>query len=159
MALSQSLRENIAAEEPRLRSISDEAASAAPRPGAWNKKQELGHLIDSATNNRVRFVKGALDNGFTGPSYDAEGWVSIGGYNEMRWASLVDLWKALNEALAVALDRIPPDRLAAQCRIADAQPVTLQFLIDDYVLHMRHHMDHIVGRDHMTEYPGAAVGV
>src|SRR5689334_20169362 len=99
MALSQSLRDAIAAEEPRLRSISEQAASSAPTPGAWSRKQELGHLIDSATNNRVRFVKGALENGLSGPSYDGEGWVALGGYNEMPWSSLIDLWKALNDAL------------------------------------------------------------
>jgi len=159
MALSQSLRETIAAEEPRLRAIPEQSASATPTPGAWTRKQELGHLIDSATNNRVRFIRGALENGFSGPSYDGDGWVAIGGYNEVTWASLIDLWKALNQALVRVVDNIPPDRLSAQCRVADAPPVTLQFLIEDYVLHMRHHLDHILGRKHMTEYPGAAIGV
>jgi hypothetical protein len=159
MALSQSLRETIAAEEPRLRAISEASASAGREPGAWTKKQELGHLIDSATNNRVRFVRGALENGFSGPSYDGDGWVAMGGYNEMTWASLIDLWKALNQALARVVDNTPIDRLPAQCRVGDAQPVTLQFLIEDYVLHMRHHLDHIVEREHMTTYPGAAIGV
>lgn len=159
MALSHALRETIAAEEPRLRAISEQAASAAQRPDAWSKKQELGHLIDSATNNRARFVKGALENGFTGPSYDGEGWVALGGYNQMPWSSLIDLWKALNEALVRLVDNIPPERLSAQCRVGDAPPVTLQFLIEDYVLHMRHHLDHIFGREHLTEYPGAAIGV
>jgi hypothetical protein len=159
MALSQSLREAIAAEEPRLRAISEESASAAPKAGAWTRKQELGHLIDSATNNRARFIRGALENGFSGPSYDGEGWVALGGYNGMGWASLVDLWKALNQALVRVVDNIPPERLPAQCRVGDAPPVTLQFLVEDYVLHMRHHLDHIIGREHMTEYPGAAIGV
>src|SRR5947209_18258108 len=159
MALSQSLFETITVEEPRLHSMSEQAASSSPRAAAWTRKQELGHLIDSATNNRVRFIRGALENGFAGPSYDGEGWVAIAGYNEIPWASLIDLWKALNEALVRVVDNIPPDRLSAQCRVGDAQPVTLQFLIDDYVLHMRHHLDHIIGRDHMTEYPGAALGV
>src|SRR5437660_11181093 len=99
MALSQSLYETITVEEPRLHSMADQDASSWPRAGAWTRKQELGHLIDSATNNRVRFIRGALENGFAGPSYDGEGWVSIGGYNEMPWSGLVDLWSALNRAL------------------------------------------------------------
>jgi hypothetical protein len=159
MALPQSLRDTIAAEEPRLRAISEQSASAPAKPGVWTKKQELGHLVDSATNNRVRFIRGALENGFSGPSYDGDGWVAIGGYNEVTWASLIDLWKALNQALVRVVDNIPPERLSALCRVADAAPVTLQFLIEDYVLHMRHHLDHIVGREHLTEYPGAAIGV
>jgi hypothetical protein len=159
MALSQSLREAIATEEPLLRSISEESASAGSKAGVWTKKQELGHLIDSATNNRARFVRGALENGFSGPSYDGDGWVAMGGYNEMTWASLIDLWKALNQALVRVVDNIPLERLPAQCRVGDAPPVTLKFLVEDYVLHMRHHLDHIVEREHMTTYPGAALGV
>ncbi len=158
-ALGSDIAAAVAAEEPRLRAISEEVGSAEPRPGAWTPKQELGHLLDSATNNRVRFIHGALENGFTGPSYSADGWVAMGGYNEMRWSELVDLWKALNGALVLVVDRIPPERLTAQCRVGDAQPVTLRFLVEDYILHMRHHLDHILGREHITAYPGAAVGV
>ncbi len=158
MELSQPLRETIAAEEPRLRAMQHEAA-ARVRPDAWSKKQELGHLIDSATNNRIRFVNAALQNEYSGPSYDGDGWVALGGYDEMQWSALVDLWIALNQALAAVVDRIPPERLSAQCRVGNAQPVTLQFLIEDYVLHMRHHLDHILEREHVTDYPGAAIGV
>jgi hypothetical protein len=32
-------------------------------------------------------------------------------------------------------------------------PVTLEFLIDDYILHMQHHLDHILAREHVTAYP------
>jgi hypothetical protein len=37
--------------------------------------------------------------------------------------------------------------------------VTLRFLIEDYVLHMQHHLDHILGREKVTQYPGAAAGI
>ena len=53
---------------------------------------------------------------------------------------------------------IPDDRLDAGCVIA-SKPVTLGFLIDDYILHMQHHIDHILRRDAVTEYPGAAAGI
>jgi hypothetical protein len=43
--------------------------------------------------------------------------------------------------------------------MGDATPVTLGFLIDDYVLHMQHHLDHILGREKLTQYPGAAAGI
>jgi hypothetical protein len=45
------------------------------------------------------------------------------------------------------------------CRIGSADPVTLRFLIEDYVLHMQHHLDHILGREKLTQYPGAAAGI
>src|SRR6202011_6128744 len=110
------LQSVIAEEEPRLRAISEESASARSGDGeAWSMKQELGHLIDSATNNRVRFIKAALESQYSGPSYDGIGWVELGGYSEMPWTDLIDLWKMLNRALAVVLDRIPRERLSTVC--------------------------------------------
>jgi hypothetical protein len=32
-------------------------------------------------------------------------------------------------------------------------PVTLEFLIDDYILHLRHHVDDLLSRDKITVYP------
>jgi hypothetical protein len=48
-------------------------------------------------------------------------------------------------------------RLDAQCVIGANPPVTLGFVIEDYVLHMQHHLDHILGRDTVRQYPGAAL--
>jgi DinB superfamily len=150
-SFSARLHTAIAEEEPRLRAISEESASARLRGGeGWSKKQELGHLIDSATNNRVRFIKAALENQYSGPSYDGNGWVELGGYSGMPWTDLVDLWKMLNRALAVVVDRIPRERLPARCRIGESEAVTLEFVIDDYILHMQHHLDHILAREHQT---------
>jgi len=34
-------------------------------------------------------------------------------------------------------------------------PVTLRFVIEDYILHMQHHIDQLLGREHVRSYPGA----
>ena len=81
------------------------------------------------------------------------------GYHELPWLSLLDTWRQHNELLARLVKRIPEERLAASCRIGSDDPVTLRFLIEDYVLHMQHHLDHILGREKVTQYPGAAAGI
>lgn len=145
MAFADTLRDLVASHSRRLHGITDSAAAANRRGApAWSAKQELGHLIDSATNNRVRFVRAALEGEFAGPSYDGAGWVNLGGYADAPWPDLIDLWKSLNLALAALIDRIPVPRLASGCRIADGPPVTLEFLIEDYIRHLSHHIDHIV---------------
>ncbi|MCU1259683.1 MAG: DinB superfamily protein [Bryobacterales bacterium] len=144
-SFSRRLQAAVAEEEPRLRSISDQFSGDRPEDGErWSKKQELGHLIDSAVNNRVRFIRAALESQYCGPSYDGRGWVDLGGYAEMVWTDLIDLWATSNRSLAIVLDRIPPDRMTAECRIGNADAVTLEFLIDDYISHMQHHLDHII---------------
>ncbi|MBV8551681.1 MAG: DinB family protein [Acidobacteriaceae bacterium] len=142
-------------EGAKLGKISELDASARHGGGeGWSRKQELGHLIDSATNNRVRFVVAALSRNYTGPTYDANGWVELGGYTDANWSDLVELWVRLNEALARVVERIPNDKLWTPCVVGGADPVSLEFLIDDYVLHMQHHLDHILGSERQTAYPG-----
>ena len=159
-SFGERLRTAIAEEGARLRAVSENVSETRSGDGpGWSKKQELGHLIDSATNNRFRFVKAALEGQYEGEGYDGRGWVELGGYAGMPWSTLIELWEALNSALATLADRIPQERLRCKCRVGDGQPVTLEFLVDDYILHMQHHLDHIMGREQLTEYPGAALGV
>jgi hypothetical protein len=149
--LGELLKKTVREGGPKLRAISEKAA--ATRSGAgegWSRKQELGHLIDSATNNRVRFVVAALNGKYTGPTYDGRGWVELGGYSDTPWTDLVELWTRLNEALASAIQRIPEERLSTECNINESGPVSLEFLMRDYVLHMQHHLDHILDRDQQT---------
>ncbi len=157
--LAAKLRAVLTQEENGLRAISEQVAAERPGGGpGWIRKQELGHLLDSATNNRVRFVSAALAGEYAGPSYQQNGWVQLGAYEEFSWCLLLDIWFNANELLATAIARIPDDRLTAPCTIAQ-QPCTLHFLIVDYILHMQHHLDHILGRAELTAYPGAMVGV
>lgn len=116
------------------------------RPGGWTRKQILGHLLDSAANNRQRFVRGALDGSYSGPGYAQEAWVELQGYSEQSWETLLRWWEAEHEMLAAIVDRIPVERLAAECTIGGGAPVTLEFVIDDYVAHQQHHLGQITAK-------------
>jgi DinB superfamily len=154
--LSELLAQTVRQEARKLREITEATASTRPGTGqGWSRKQELGHLVDSATNNRVRFVVAALSGTYAGPTYDGPGWVDLSGYSDTLWTDLVELWMRLNEALARTIECIPDERLSAQCTINQGAPVSLGFLIEDYVLHMQHHLDHILDRKHLAPYPGA----
>ncbi len=156
--LSQLLKRTIDGELPNLLSVPERDAGVK-MAGAWSRKEELGHLIDSASNNHLRFVRAALEAEFHGPSYDQNGSVSLHGYQDLSWSDLVEFWRRYNTLLVQVVARIPDDKLNTQCRVGDSQPVTLQFLIVDYVAHMQHHVDHILRRPEVTAYPGAALGV
>jgi hypothetical protein len=92
-ALASLLARTLAAESSNLRAIPDDPAAAAPsRPSGsgWSRREELGHLIDSAVNIHARFVRAALEPAFEGPTYDQEGWVSVHRYREIPWTELVE---------------------------------------------------------------------
>jgi hypothetical protein len=146
------LRQTIERELPNLVALT---ALEAPKPGSWSRKEELGHLIDSATNNHIRFALAAIDGEFRGQGYAQDKWVEAHGYREMEWRALVDLWYHYNVLLAHLVDRIPEEKMDNRCVIG-WDVLTLGFVIKDYVLHMQHHLDHILARDPITAYRGTA---
>ena len=147
----------LAATPLRLADVSDAEASQPCAPGHWSKKEILGHLIDSAANNHQRFVRAALDGSYRGPGYAQNDWVRIHGYRQMPWKNLLSTWYSCNSLLARLIANIPENKLDADCFIGSAElPDTLEFVIGDYVLHMQHHIDHLLQRQSITEYPSAA---
>lgn len=158
-AASTLLRQTIERELPHLRALSDEAASQTDgRPNSWTRKQELGHLIDSAANNHMRIALASINGEFRGEGYAQDNWVEAHGYRDLPWNSLVELWYRYNELLAALMARVPEPRVDSRCLIGWSI-VTLRFVMEDYVLHMQHHIDHILAREKITSYPGAAAAV
>jgi hypothetical protein len=115
------------------------------RSGGWTRKQVLGHMLDSAANNHQRFVRAALEGHYSGPGYQQEGWVEIHGYAELPWETLLEMWFGIHGLLQRIVARIPEERFGAMCVVGDDAPVTLQFLIEDHIVHQRHHLAQIVG--------------
>ena len=150
--LAQLLQSAIETELPHLQGITETVAEE--KSGSkWSRKEELGHLIDSASNNHLRFVRAALEREFHGPSYDQNGSVVLHGYQEQSWADLLEFWRRYNQLLVAVVARIPEGKLQTFCTIGSNAPVTLHFLIADYVRHMQHHLDHILRREAVTQYP------
>jgi hypothetical protein len=116
---------------------------ASPAPGKWSKKEILGHLIDSASNNHQRFVRALLSEEPVFPGYAQNDWVRGQGYADEEWQGIVDLWSALNRHIAHLVARIPPAKMQTQCRVGDSAPMTLEALITDYILHMTHHLEQL----------------
>lgn len=155
--LARRLAQTIDREVAYLRSQTDEQTSLPRASGKWSAKEELGHLIDSAANNHIRFAVGALEGKFHGSGYAQNDWVRLHGYATMRWDAIVDFWFAYNSFISALVDQIPESRLEAECFIGTSPPVTLGFLIDDYILHMQHHIDQLLRRDVVTQYPRPVV--
>jgi len=137
----------------RLKELGETLAAVSPaladvpwREGGWTRKQIIGHLLDSAANNRQRFVRAAIEGGYTGPGYEQDAWVAAHGYAQQSWDDLLQWWRAEHEILVAIVDRIPQERLGALCRVGAGSPVTLQFLIEDYIQHQEHHFEQITCR-------------
>ncbi|MFI5183362.1 MAG: DinB family protein [Vicinamibacteria bacterium] len=128
----------------RLDAIGEEQAGGRPAGMTWSRKQLLGHLIDSASNNHQRFVRSQLAPAISFPPYEQDGWIRAQGYEERRWADLVELWHSYNRHLLHVMSRVPVSALANECVVQEDEPTTLRHHMTDYVVHLEHHLGQIL---------------
>jgi hypothetical protein len=143
--LSEKLVQAVQSAEGKLRQVSESESSMPALKGGWSRKQVLGHLIDSASNNHQRFVRAALQGSLEFPRYDQDGCVRVQAVQSAPWPLLVTLWTNYNLYLAHVIAHLPADKLEALCRIGEDEPVTLKFLAEDYLTHLLHHLGQIGG--------------
>ena len=137
-------RETVDTSAARLRAVPEAEAAVRPAPGKWSRKEIIGHLIDSATNNHGRFVRRAA----AGRSHLRWGTNRLSGWTcsatrRAEWAELVLLWQSLNHHIAHVMEaadtnaltkpraRHNLDRLAWQA-VSAAEPTTLEYFMRDY---------------------------
>lgn len=112
-----------------------------PSPTKWSRKEILGHLCDSAMNNIRRFVVGQYeqDNKIV---YRQDDWVTSQDYQNADYKDIILLWKLLNEQVIRIINKIPEDKLQNTCITEDKH--TIEWLIQDYVPHLKHHLSQII---------------
>ena len=127
----------------RLQRLSEDKVASKPTSSNWSPKEELGHLLDSAANNHQRIVRAQLEENPAMPGYEQNRWVAIHAYQRRDWGELIELWQALNRQLLAAAEAVPDSEWSKTLTVAGSEPLTLQFVLDDYVAHMLHHLRHI----------------
>ncbi len=128
---------------PLISAIPDNDFSNKQSPEKWSRKEILGHLIDSASNNHQRFVRVQFEE-TPFISYDQNKWNIHSYYNSIDGKQLITFWTSYNAHLASVLKRIPAENYKRTCRVGEENTVTLEFLINDYVDHLEHHLKQIV---------------
>ena len=142
MQALESLRTLLDRLPARLGALRPDAVELKP-PESWSAKQELGHLLDSAANNHQRIVRSQLEANPAMPGYDGPRWVELHAYQTRDWHELIGLWGALNRQLLAAAEAVPDSAWSRTCTIGGSEPLTLQFVFDDYLDHMRGHLRHM----------------
>ena len=127
----------------KLFSLSEQAASTPRAIGKWSPKEILGHLIDSACNNHRRFIKMQIASGSSFDGYEQNEWVSLQSYQQRNWTDIVTLWQAYNLHLSHVIEQIPSEALGHTGVFGD-ETVTLEFLANDYIRHLQHHLAQIL---------------
>jgi len=129
-----------------LAGFSEAQSEQRPSPERWTRKKVVGHLIDSASNNHQRFVRGQIASGQEFPGYEQEQWVRIQNYQAACWADLIDLWRAYNTHLLHVAECMSEEGQRATCQVGGGEEVTLAGLFVDYVDPLEHHLRQMLGR-------------
>lgn len=143
VALGAEILRVVNSAEAILRRVSVEESRVPILAGGWSRRQVLGHLIDSASNNHQRFVRASLTDSLEFPAYDQNAWARVQAAEEADWSLLVALWANYNRYLAHVIAHLPPTKLEVPIRIGQSEPVTLEFVAKDYLRHLVHHLRQI----------------
>ena len=155
-ATATDLGRTVAEARPLLLKLNNADTSKRPSPAKWCKKEILGHLLDSACNNHQRFVRAAIQGNLTFPGYAQDKLVELQRFRDMDWGFLVDLWTSYNRFLAHVLTCLPAQAAKITCAIGDYEPATLGWIAEDYVAHLKHHLNQILGKKFETNYGATA---
>ena len=126
---------------PQLRAVPVAAYAAKPLPGKWSKQEILGHLIDSAQNNIRRLIVAQYEHEPT-IVYNQDVWVTANDYQHANAASLAALWTLLNTQFVTILKCTPAEAAQRLCRTGELH--SLEWLAQDYVKHLKHHLHQIL---------------
>jgi len=134
--------------------MSDELVSKKISPGKWSKKELLGHLIDSASNNHKRFVLAQNKDDMIFEGYEQNKWVEAQNYNKSDWILLINLWQYFNNHIVHVMKNTPFEVLTrkhskhnlhevAWEAVPENEETSLEYFYKDYIGHLKHHLNQI----------------
>lgn len=138
------LRETITTILPLLKNITDTEASVRPQPTKWSPKEIIGHLIDSACNNHQKFIRTMEQPHLDFVGYKQDFWVQKQHYSHYVWDELLAFWHSYNLHLAHIIEHTEPSALSNTISIEGVGPFRLDFIMPDYIEHLKHHLRQIL---------------
>lgn len=144
---SQTLDRLVGYFESELKALPEEVFRHKQGPAKWSKQEIVGHLCDSAANNHLRFVKIKLSaQPVTLEGYEQDRWVDLHGYQEQyTQPHIITLWNMLNRQIVHVLESLTAEDYGKTCILPGGGEATLDWLVNDYLEHMRHHFRQILG--------------
>ena len=131
----------------KLTQFLPEEMSVRPDVGKWSKKEILGHLCDSALYNWHRFNAAQYQDGpLEITSYPQDALVHQNDYQNLPTGNILTLWKSVNQQIIAVLKNLSVFKYAHPVRFSNGETKDLQFLVEDYLRHLEHHLLQLFGQ-------------
>ncbi|MBI1769990.1 MAG: DinB family protein [Bacteroidetes bacterium] len=139
----------------KFSAIPEKEFAAKPLPHKWSKKEVLGHLIDSAQNNLRRFICGQYESSPPKIVYDQDRWVISNNYLQTDSTEVISFWQLINKRIIAVLNQMPSTNYSLNCDTGKnaEQLHSIEWLADDYVKHLKHHLNQIIPNSFNIVYP------
>lgn len=135
--------------------FSESELADKPIPHKWSKKEVIGHLIDSGQNNLRRFIVSQYESVPQKIVYEQDFWVQANNYQLMTGVDVINLWRLVNNQIANVLSAMPMEVYTKTCDTGkdSFQLRTLEWLADDYIKHLKHHLNQVIPNSFDIVYP------
>lgn len=128
--------------------FSEAELTKKPLPDKWSKKEIMGHLVDSARYNLMRFTEVLYSSEpYSFPRYRQADLVRINAYQLQPIDNIALLWQSLNQQILHVMGQVPTESLLKPIIDPDGIQETLGWLFQDYVVHLEHHLTQIFGKN------------
>ena len=74
------------------------------------------------------------------PGYKQNDWVDLQEWANADWMEMISLWSAYNRHIAYLMENVKTKYLKNTISIEGTGPFTLEFIVPDYVEHLKHHL-------------------
>ncbi len=113
-------------------------------PEKWQKKEIIGHLIDSGINNLQRFTEVQFEiKPYKIRQYRQDELVKANDYQHSEINEVVELWISINNRIISLMKKQTIKTLKYNIELNNETISDLRFLMMDYVDHLEHHLNQI----------------
>ncbi|UIR56392.1 DinB family protein [Sphingobacterium sp. SRCM116780] len=114
-------------------------------PKKWSKKEIMGHLIDSGINNLQRFTEIQFDNKpYKVKKYNQDELVKANDYQNSEIKEVIEFWNSINNRILFLMKKQTENTLNYKIELEEDDISDLRFLMNDYVIHIEHHLNQIM---------------
>lgn len=113
-------------------------------PDKWSPQEIMGHLVDSAIQNLLRFLElSGTQDVYTVEKYNQEHLVQANAYNDTSIHEVMTLWRSLNQRIFYVVSNFSNTLIEKTVILPEGKEVNVDFLIHDYLGHIEHHFKQI----------------
>jgi len=126
-----------------VRGLSDTQLNTPYRDGGWTVRQVAHHVPESHMNAFIRFKLAMTEDNPTIKPYDENAWANLADVPREPIETSLALLDALHHRWTTLLEAMTPDDFARTLVHPEMGQRTLDFMLQMYAWHGRHHTAHV----------------